>query len=159
MSDAPRAFRAPLRSRRPDVPEGVGVERGLTLGLCGFGGALEPAPATFDEAVATALRGGDQRLAWRIQRFAKAPDGAYVWTRDIDELYWVGRLSGPYRYDADPAAALVDLVHVRTVTWREAPVDPALVPAAVLATFGRGGRNWQEIHHPSVGPESERAWT
>ncbi|MCW2830097.1 MAG: hypothetical protein JWP31_789, partial [Aeromicrobium sp.] len=50
----------------------------------------------------------------------------------------------------------VDLVHVRDTTW--ARVDPALVPAEVTETFGRGGRNFQQIHRGRVEAATARVW-
>lgn len=32
------------------------------------------------------------------------------------------------------------------------------VPAAVVATFGSGGRNIQQTHSPPVGPETAQIW-
>jgi hypothetical protein len=83
------------------------------------------------------------------------PDGALAWTRDADELYWVGQIDGPYFYDADGEG--VDLGHVRPCRWR-GPVVESQVPAAVLATFARGGRNFQRIHDEGVGVESAALW-
>ncbi|QEW00118.1 GAF domain-containing protein [Microbacterium caowuchunii] len=151
-------YRAPMRSRRDDVPPGAAVERALTAGLCGFGGALGTVPATAAEAARLAAVRYDERLARRIERFAAVPDAAYVWTRDEDGLFWLGRLTGGWRYDASPPAEAVDLVHVRPCHWTAAPVDPAALPAAVRATFARGGRNWQEIHDPEVSALSAALW-
>ncbi len=125
-----------MRSRRDDLDPQLAVERALALGLCGFGGFDVP-----------------ER---RVERFAAVPDGSFVWTRDADGLYWLGRLDGPYHYDPDGRS--VDLVHVRPCRWRDSPVVEARTPAAVLATFGRGGRNFQQIHDPHVGEESTRLW-
>lgn len=132
-------YRAPLRSRRDDIDPRRTGERARSLGLCGFGGD--------SDAV---------RLARRIERFADAADGSFVWTRDPDGQYWLGRLGGPYFYDADGAD--VDLTHVRPCRWRTAPVAESVAPAAVVATFGRGGRNFQMVHDDAVGEETARLW-
>lgn len=149
-------YRAPLRSRDDDVAPGPAVEHALAQGVCGIGGRVSPAPHTLREAVAAVAAQHHERVARRLERFAEAPDGAYVWTRDVDGLYWVGRLAGAWRYDASPAAAAVDLVHVRACAWRADPVAPADVPAAVRATFARGGRNWQRIHAAGVAEATAR---
>ena len=81
-----------------------------------------------------------------------------MWTRDPDGLYWLGRIAGPYFYDADDDAAAVDLMHVRECVWLPAPLLEQSVPAAVVATFRRGGRNFQQTHDPTVGAESQRLW-
>lgn len=99
----------------------------------------------------------DERLERRIARFAAAPTGSYVWTR-TDEGFWVGRMTGPLRYDDSTAAREADLVHVRPCTWRDAPVAERHAPAAVVATFARGGRNLQQIHDACVLELTERVW-
>lgn len=151
-------YRAPMRSRSDDVAWGLAVERALTQGLCGVGGRLETHPASFADAVAgTAARHGE-RVAARLERFAAAQDGSFVWTADADGLLWLGRVTGPWRFDADPRAGEVDLVHVRPCTWQNAPTPNPLVPDAVRNSFARGGRNWQRIHSPTVAHESAQLW-
>lgn len=132
-----------MRSRRNDVDVGATIERARSLGLCGFGGPKVPT---------------DERLARRIERFREVDDGSFVWTRDPDGLYWLGRMTGPYFYDTDAEAVAVDLVHVRECDWLPTPLLEQAVPAAVVATFRRGGRNFQQTHDARVGVETERIW-
>jgi hypothetical protein len=134
-------YRAPMRSRHDDVDVAATIERALRLGLCGFG---EPA--------------NDARRGRRVERFAEVDDGSFVWTRDTDGLYWLGRIIGPYFYDGSDDAAGVDLVHVRECRWLPTPLLEPAVPAAVIATFRRGGRNFQRTHDATVGAESLRIW-
>lgn len=143
-------FRAPMRSRRADIPEGIAVERALRHALCGFGGVLAPPPTSVAEAVERASTQHDDRLAARIARFADAPEGALVWTRDVDGLFWLGRLGGPWRYDDGEAAREADLTHVRPCEWLSAPVGEPAVPARVQLAFARGGKNWQGIRSDSA---------
>lgn len=137
MTDAHRVhvYRAPLRSRRDDIDPAATLARALSLGMCGFGEAPQN----------------------RVRRFAEAEDGSLVWTRDGDGLFWLGQIDGPYSYDPD--GAVVDLVHIRPCTWGPRPFTEAATPAAVVATYGRGGRNFQQIHHPAVGAQSQALWT
>lgn len=151
-------YRAPMRSRDDAVPRGAGPERALTLGVCGIGGRLHPAPDSLEDALTKADAQAGIRLAWRIERFAKAPVGAFVWTKDVDGLTYLGRIIGPWTYDADPAADAVDLVHVRACRWLPEPVADAVVPADVQASFGRGGRNWQRIRAASVSAPTQAVW-
>jgi len=151
-------YRAPMRSRDDAVPAWVGPERALELGVCGIGGRLEPAPESLAEALVTADAQSGIRLAWRIERFAKAPIGAFVWTRDIDGLTYLGRIIGPWTYDTEEEAAAADLVHVRRCDWLVDPIDEGSVPADVQATFGRGGRNWQRIRAASVSAPTLAVW-
>ncbi|MBB2989561.1 hypothetical protein FHR72_001024 [Mycolicibacterium iranicum] len=132
-------YRAPIRSRRDDIDPQAAVDRALSIGVCGFG-----------------AEGHGDQLERRVERFAEVPDGSFVWTRDADGLYWLGRVAGPYFVDEDGRD--VDLVHVRPCRWQDAPVTESRCPAAVIATFGRGGRNFQQIHDPTVGEESSRLW-
>ncbi|MCV7278404.1 GAF domain-containing protein [Mycolicibacterium flavescens] len=136
-----QVYRAPMRSRRDDIDPQAALDRALRRGLVGFGDA---------EA--------GERLARRIDRFAAAPEGSFVWTRDGDGLFWLGRIEGAYFRDDDADAVAVDLVHVRPCRWLPSPVTESVVPAAVLATFGRGGRNFQRTHAADVGPQTERLW-
>lgn len=151
-------YRAPMRSRDDRVPEGPAVERALALGLCGVGGRLDATPATLAEALVRVDATHGERMARRLERFAAVADGAFVWTRDRDGLLWLGRLDGPWRYDARPLADVVDLVHVRPCRWLRRPVAPQEVPAAVRTSFARGGRNWQRIRDPQASGDSAALW-
>jgi hypothetical protein len=151
-------FRAPMRSRRQDVPEGAAVERALAQSSCGIGGVFDRAPRDLSDALQLAADQHDERLARRIGRFADAVEGSLVWTRDADGLFWLGRLEGPWRYDSSPEAVAVDLVHVRRCRWLSAPTPEHLAPAAVGATFARGGRNWQRIHAAGAYERSAQVW-
>ena len=154
----PEAYRAPMRSRRDDVPPESSIRRGLAHGVCGFGGVLDVPPDDLDTAVRLAAARYGDGLARRITRFADVPDGAFAWTRDTDGLFWLGRLRGPWFYDTDADATAVDLVHVRSCDWQHRPVPPTEAPGAVLATFARGGRNFQRIHDDGGGAASLRIW-
>lgn len=149
-------YRAPMRSRLDDVDPALAVERALACGLCGVGGRLPRSPADLADALDLTAQAFDGRAAGRLRRFAEAPEGAFVWTRDRDGGHYVGRLTGGWRYDDTTAALAADLVHVRDCTWHA--VGVAEVPAAVRHTFARGGRNFQRVHDDAVSAESTRAW-
>ena len=145
MSFMVAVYRAPMRSRNNAFEPQPTIDRARRLGLCGFGQSV--------------IRSTEQeRLDRRLARFTELNEGSFVWTRDTDGWFWLGRISGPYFYDADEAAAAVDLVHVRPCQWLSMPILEPDVPAAVVATFHRGGRNFQEIHHPSIGEQTQRIW-
>ena len=129
-------FRARMRARAHDTPPGVGAEHGVARGIVGIGDTAEA----------------------RISRFGAVPDGAFVWTRDTDGMYWVGRIAGALR-PADPA--LVDaagLTHVRAADWLDRPFGEHDVPAGVAATFARGGRNFQRTHGNAVERRTAELW-
>jgi hypothetical protein len=140
---------------RTDQP--VAVERALDLAVCGIGGIIDPPPVDLAAALDTLAASGRDRLAARLHRFARVPDGALVWTRSVDG-YILGRLTGPWSYDGSAAARAVDLVHVRPCRWLPDPTPESLVPAATLQTFARGGRNFQRTHDATVSRESLALW-
>ena len=151
-------FRAPLRSRRDDVDHGAAVEWALEHGVVAVGGVLPAAPVSFAEAVREVAHRHGVRLADRLERFASAPVGAFVWTRHPDGDLHLGRVDGPWRYDPSPEAASLDLPHVRAATWLAEPVSPASLPAAVERAFARGGRNFQGTHGPGVEEQTAALW-
>lgn len=155
---AEQVYRAPMRSRDDDVPAGLAVERALELGLCGIGGRLDRSPDTLQDAVAATDRAFDERSARRLERFAAAPPGSFVWTADAYEFLWLGRINGQWSYDSGAGAWAVDLVHVRSCDWSDAPIPHADAPPSVHATFARGGRNWQRIGDPHVESQSDHLW-
>ena len=111
-----------------------------------MGGRLPREPRDLGDALGLLSEAYDDRVARRVERFAAVPVGSHVWTRDLDGRYRRGEVTGPWRYDGDPAAVAADLVHVRAARWDAESLDEHLTPAAVVATFARGGRNFQRIH-------------
>jgi hypothetical protein len=134
-------YRAPMRSRDDRIDPQASLDRALRCGVVGFGCAS-----------------ADERLTRRVDRFAAVTNGSFVWARDSEGLYWLGRITGAYFRDESDAATAVDLVHVRPCRWLTEPVLEPDVPAAVVATFGRGGRNFQQTHSPDVGAQTIRVW-
>ncbi len=145
MSLMVAVYRAPMRSRSDAIPSQATIDRARRLGLCGFGQSVSGSAE-------------QDRLVRRVARFAELDEGSFAWTRDSDGWFWLGRISGPYFYDADKPARAVDLVHVRPCEWLPEPTLERDVPTPVIATFRRGGRNFQQIHHSSIGPETQRVW-
>jgi hypothetical protein len=145
MSLMVAVYRAPMRSRDDAVEPQATIDRARRLGMCGFGRLVSGSAQ-------------QERLARRVARFAELDEGSFVWTRDTHGWFWLGRISGPYVYDTGKTAAAVDLVHVRPCEWLSVPILEHDAPAAVIATFGRGGRNFQEIHHPSIGVATQAIW-
>lgn len=130
----------------------------MGLSICGFDGVIEPFPTSVADAVDKTRVQHDERLAMRVVRFADAPLGSLVWTRDGDGLFWLGRLIGPWRYDGSAEAAAVGLTHVRQCRWLPDPIPEMAVPVGVLAAFARGGRNWQRIHALGALDATDQMW-
>ncbi len=131
-------FRAPMRARSLDAPPGAGAAFGLAHGLVGIGD--DPG----------------EKAARMARRLAGLPDGTFVWTRDRDGLYWLGRIAGPARYDDSAEAREVGIHHVRPAAWLERPFGEHDAPTDVVATFARGGRNMQRIR--GAERETSRLW-
>jgi hypothetical protein len=152
-------YRAPMRARdRDDVPSGAGADHGLARAIVGTGDALDAPPATIDEAVAAASARHGAKAGHMLRRFADLPDGTFVWTRASDGAFRLGRIAGPWRYDDAPAARAAGIHHVRAADWLERPFGEHEAPAAVAATFARGGRNVQRIHDASAERATARLW-
>jgi len=151
-------FRAPMRARDRDHPVGAGADHGVAHGLVGIGGALGRRPATIDEAVSMTDAAHGPKAARMLRRFAELPDGTFVWTRTSDATYRLGRIAGPWRYDGSPAARRVGIHHVRPTAWMPRPLDHREVPAAVAATFARGGRNLQRTHDAHAEWRTAELW-
>ena len=147
-----------MRARHREVAAGAGAERGVERGLVGTGDALDPAPATLDEAIAAARDAYGEKAARMLERFAELPDGTFVWTRGADGMYHLGRIVGPWRYDDSRAAREVGIHHVRPTKWLERPFGEDEVPAAVAATFARGGRNLQRTHDAGAERRTAALW-
>lgn len=180
-------YRAPMRARDRDLPDGAGAEHGLARGLVGIGDALaeevagrlarpgdDPAAAgtacdddavpasggtrALDDAVAAATTEHGEKAGRMLRRFAELPDGAFVWTRVGDGSYRLGRIAGPWRYDDSAAARAVGIHHVRPADWLDRPVGEHEVPPAVAATFARGGRNLQRTHDAGAERATAKLW-
>lgn len=134
-----------MRSRRDDVDWELAVERALRLGLVGIGGILDRPPQDLEHALADVSESYGERVARRLERFAAVPEGCRVWTRDQEGRFWGGTIVGRWRYDDDAAALAADLVHVRETIWGTA-CEEHRAPPEVVASFARGGRNFQQIH-------------
>lgn len=158
MSSATPIYRAPMRARDRELPAGAGAEHGLAHGLVGIGDALGSPPATLDDAVAAAAVSHGDKAGRMLRRFAELPDGTFVWTRGVAGTYHLGRIAGPWRYDASPAAGAVGVHHVRAAVWLDRPFGPDEVPAAVADTFARGGRNLQRIHGEPAERRTAELW-
>jgi hypothetical protein len=128
VSDA-AVYRAPMRPREGDVLAADGAVR---AGVVGIGDT-------------------DER---RIARLAELPEGSFLWTRSAEGAYFLGRI-GPPPARLAPAARLT---YTRPAEWLDDPFTEDEVPAAVLATFARGGRNLQRIRYPSVQPATAACW-
>ena len=141
MAGSRPIYRAPMRARdRDDVEPGAGARFGVEQGIVGIG------PGSGDKA------------ARMLHRFAELPDGVFVWTRTDDGTYRLGRVAGELREDRSAAARAVGITHVRPARWLDRPFGASDVPAAVAATFARGGRNLQRTHDEDAERLTAQLW-
>ena len=158
MAPAEPIYRAPMRARDRDLPEGTGAAYGLERGLVGIGDELAASPATIDEAIDAARATHGDKAARMLERFAQLADGAFVWTEDAEGAFHLGRITGPWRYDDSMGARAVGIHHVRPVRWLDRPIGDREVPPAVAHTFARGGRNFQRTHDGEAERETAALW-
>ena len=137
------AYRAPMRTL--SVDDGTAAEWAIATGVVGLDGAVPTKAECLDEVLTAVDLELDERTARRIRRFTLAPAGSLVWTRDRSGGLHLGRLGRGQRYAHDADAHQLGLPHQRDCDWAAGPVPAGLVPAAVIETFARGGRNWQQI--------------
>lgn len=133
-------FRAPMRSRRLELPPGTGAEYGLKHGLVG----IDP--------------GEGEKAARSVHRFATVPEGVFVWTRDRAGGYHLGQIIGDMREVDTAAARGAGIRYVRPTLWLERAYTEAEVPDAVAATFARGGRNFQRTHDADAERLTAELW-
>lgn len=139
-------LRAPMHSRDDAVDVAAAVAWALRQDVVGVGGRLTERTDDLDAALRAVDAAHGERVAARLRRFADAPDGTLVWTRDGEDRSWLGRVEGPWRHDVSATATRHDLQHVRPCRWTDRPLGADEVPEPVLATVARGGRNLQRIH-------------
>ena len=154
-------FRAPMRARDRDLPDGAGAAFGVAHGLVGTGDALDVVPSSIDEAVAAATDRHGEKAGRMLRRFAEVPEGAFAWTRtgaDAGATFRLGRIAGPWRYDDSAAAREVGIHHVRPAQWLNHAFAEEDLPAGVAYTFGRGGRNFQRTHDEDAERETAALW-
>jgi hypothetical protein len=154
----PPIYRAPMRARTRDLPSGKGADFGVDHGMIGIGDVLPDPPESLDDAIAAVHETHGARAARMLERFAALPDGTFVWTRTSDGLYRLGRIAGRWRYDDGPSARTTGIHHVRPADWLERPFGDDAVPAAVAATFARGGRNLQRTHGERAERQTTALW-
>lgn len=148
-----------MRARnRDDVPEGAGAEHGLRHGLVGIGDRLRVVPDSVSEAVVAAADQDGEKAGRMVRRFAELPFGTLVWTLDGEDGFHLGRITGPWRYDVSSDAVTVGIHHVRSTRWLPRTFVADEVPAAVVETFRRGGRNLQRTHDDDAEQRTAAIW-
>jgi hypothetical protein len=144
--DPPLIYRVPLRSEAIGVDHARQVAYCLAHGVVGPGWGLPPPPPASLEEALERLRRISKSGADTVRRFAAAPTGSFVWSRNLSGRYLLGRLDGEWRFDASPDAEAVDLQHVRPVAWAPRALLDDEVPAAVVRAWAGRGTSFSQIH-------------
>ena len=70
--------------------------------------------------------------------------GDLIWTRNAQGMYFLGQITGPWKYKSDKEYMDADLVNIRPCNWMKIGLQDA-VPGKVLASF-RGSSAVQQVH-------------
>jgi hypothetical protein len=151
-------FRAPMRSRTREARPGAGAEFAIERGVVGIGERVDDTPGTIAQAVWAVTQAHGEKAGRMLARFAALPDATFVWTRQLDGAFRLGRISGTWRYDDSPAAREVGIHHVRPTIWSPRRFGDRDVPPGVARTFARGGRNLQRTHDRSAERQTAESW-
>jgi hypothetical protein len=118
---------------------GVGwsVGQALDLDAASYNSAAR-AMYAMDKGWFTAVNALQSRIA----------QGDLCWTRDLDGYYYLGRITGPWRYDSASENILADIVNVRPCTWIKVGSAES-VPGKVINSF-RASRTLQRVADPTV---------
>lgn len=71
-----------------------------------------------------------------VQRLHDLPKGSLVWSRRRDSSYWLGEITGKWRYRDGPEAQRLDMFNVRRCRWWHVGTQDS-VPGIVVSNFNR----------------------
>jgi hypothetical protein len=89
-----------------------------------------------------------------VRRLAEnAQCGDLVWNRDSSGAYWLGRITGPWRFDGSSEASKWDLNNIRDCEWLLRSYRDWEVPGAVVRSFTGPGSSFSR-----VAPDERGGW-
>lgn len=147
-----------MRARALDLQQFVGAAHGVKEGLVGTGDILDPEPEDLDEALELTAAAYGPKAVRMLERFAALPEGTLVWTRTGEDEFRLGSIEGRWRWDGSTAARAVGIHNVRTTRWLDRAFGEDETPRAVVATFERGGKNFQRTNDAEAEQASSRLW-
>jgi hypothetical protein len=171
----PTIWRTKMRSLKPSVNHKIQAAHNFDHGIVGIGWGVEelPSGASLQEVFARigSQPGWTKSAVYTVRRFAEdAEVGDYVWTRDPQGRFRLGRITGPYRYENSELAALTDTHQVRDCEWSDQPLGDLEVPGGVIRGFvgtstsfsrllDKGARTytawlWEKLHGRAPAPLS-----
>jgi hypothetical protein len=140
--EPPIIWRTKLRSLKPGVDHARQVAYCLEGGRVGIGWGIEglATGASLAEVLATIRANDSPGWGWQaastVRLFGEdAHVGDFIWTRDLQGRFRLGRITGPYRYENPAKAKELDTHQVRDADWAEQALGDLAVPGAVIRGF------------------------
>jgi hypothetical protein len=93
-----------------------------------------------------------ERLAQRVQK------DDLIWTRDKLGGYWLGQITGSYRFDRSEDAGKWDLNNIRPCKWLRQPLRDFDVPGAVVRSFSGPGDTLRRVKGDVAIRATEMLW-
>lgn len=124
---------------------------GLGWGMQWSEGAY-PAPTTFSEWRKYASQMWPKKRTWEfwpVIWMHDAPMNSLVWTRDLEGIYYLGRVVGDWRYADTQLNRDLDLTSVRDVEYVRVGSEGD-VPGAVVRSYSNRGRAFQHVSDESA---------
>jgi hypothetical protein len=131
-----------MRSLKPGVDHAKQVAYCLDGGRVGIGWGIDELPTgtPLADVLATIrandLPGWGSRAASTVRLFGEeAAVGDFLWTRDLQGRFRLGRITGRYRYDNSAKAKATDTHQVRKAEWADRSLGDLEVPGAIVRAF------------------------
>ncbi|MGH2853637.1 MAG: hypothetical protein ACRDLF_05540 [Solirubrobacteraceae bacterium] len=156
-ADPPVIWRTKLRSLKPGVNHAKQFAYCVDGGRVGIGWGIEKLPTgtSLAEVVAaihaTELPGWGRRAASTVRLFGEeAAVGDFVWTRDLEGRFRLGRIAGGYRYENSAKAEAMDIHQVRKTDWADQPLGDLEVPVAIIRAFSGTSTSFSRMWDPGA---------
>ena len=130
----------------------------MESGLVGIGEPLSKAPGSAEDAIFLTAHEHGEKAARMLERFVCLPNQTLVWTRLEEDLFVLGQVVGPWRYEITHSGVFDGITNLRPARWIDEPLPMEKAPAGVVATFNRGGRNMQAIRDEATAEQSRSLW-
>lgn len=119
------------------------VEHCYKNSVAGIGWAVDTVPQTKEQYAELARQAYGRAPA--SVGFACYPKvGDFIWARNADGIYYLGKITSDWYYDASPEATAMDIPNQRRCEWVEIGAEDN-VPGKVIASF-RPRRAFQAIY-------------
>jgi hypothetical protein len=163
MTNGPTVWRTKIHSLREDFRDDAQRDQARAFcrraGVVGIGWGrwtLKVSDGAPLEEVLAEIKGIE---GWKpggdtVRRLAEdAKCGDFVWNRDSSGAYWLGRITGPWRFDGSADASKWDLNNLRDCEWLPRSYRDWEVPGAVVRSFTGPGSSFSR-----VAPDERGGW-